>query len=364
VLHVSQISDDLYGIRDNGRISAARILVSPAGTVRVSARADELTQVDTGDLRRARFGPVVPLNVLLSHALLDLTRSCERAGAEEVVLWSNLLRVVGDDGVDRNALPLHVRLSKRVVKATVDGMVRHEWASVDGGVVRLTDVARRARDEWGARIVQAEATWPGASLRAPLEAFVSRLPLEYSHYPRGYGAADWRVTGGDGVDWRAVDRDLGADTVTSFSLLALLSQALVGFTAEYESRVPLAMLVGWYLDAAFSSGCVPLADAPSVLMIAGNGKSSLERHGAVAVDASKQVMLTPVSRMLRDVLQRRVPRASSPCCTTPGPCSSTSVNPAVSTSLRGRIEFGRSTPRTTACGSSRSLARSPRPRQC
>ena len=59
-----------------------------------------------------------------------------------------------------------------------------------------------------------------------------------------------------------------------------------------------------------------------------------------------------------------VPRASSPCCTTPGPCSSTSVNPAVSTSLPGRIESGWSTPGTMACGSSRSSARSLRPRPC
>ena len=43
------------------------------------------------------------------------------------------------------------------------------------------------------------------------------------------------------------------------------------------------------------------------------------------------------------------------------PCSSTSVNLAVSTFLLGRIESGWSTPGTMACGSSRSLARSLRP---
>ena len=58
---------------------------------------------------------------------------------------------------------------------------------------------------------------------------------------------------------------------------------------------------------------------------------------------------------------RTVPRASSPCCTAPGPCSSTSVNPAISTSLLGRIESGWSTPDTMACGSSRSSERSLRP---
>ncbi len=51
-------------------------------------------------------------------------------------------------------------------------------------------------------------------------------------------------------------------------------------------------------------------------------------------------------------IPRTVPRAYSPCCTTPGPCSSTSVNPAVSTFLLGRIESGWSTPGTMACGSS------------
>ena len=53
-----------------------------------------------------------------------------------------------------------------------------------------------------------------------------------------------------------------------------------------------------------------------------------------------------------DVQTADGPTASSPCCTTPGPCSSTSVNPAVSTSLRGRTESGWSTPPTMASGSS------------
>lgn len=256
--------------------------------------------------------PVVPLNVLLSHALLELTRACERAGAQEVVLWSNLLRIMGDDGVDRNALPLIVRLSKRAVKTTVDGVVRHGWAQVDGGAVRLTEEARRARNEWGAAMARAESTWLAAtSLRAPLEAFVSRLPLEHSHYPCGYGAGDWRITGGPGVDWKAVHRDPNADTVSSLSVLALLAQALVGFAAAYESRLPFAIVVGVYLDAAFADGPVPLDDAPSVLMITGTGRSSLERHGAVEVDRSKQVTLTSVGRGLRDAYRPTVEAVES-----------------------------------------------------
>src|SRR5207247_2123415 len=82
-----------------------------------------------------------------------------------------------DASVERTELPQQVRLSKRAVKTMVDGVARHGWASVDGGVVRLTSVARRARDEWGAAIGEAESEWPGApSLRAPLAALVSGLP--------------------------------------------------------------------------------------------------------------------------------------------------------------------------------------------
>jgi hypothetical protein len=221
---------------------------------------------------------VVSLDVLLSHALLDLTRASEDAGAEEVVLWSNLLRLVDEEGADRKALPANLRLSKRVVKTTVDGLERHGWATVDDGIVRLTEVARRSCDEWATAIAAAESRWQGAAaLRAPLEAVVSQLPVEHPHYPCGYGTADWRVTGGPGVDWKPVARDRAADTVTSLSLLALLSQALVGFAVEYESRVPFALLVGVHFDARFTDGPVPLAEMPPFLGVAGNGKSSLER---------------------------------------------------------------------------------------
>ena len=140
---------------------------------------------------------------------------------------------------------------------------------------------------------------------------MSRLPLEYSHYPCGYGGGGLaRHRWGQVSTGGRSDRDLGADTVTSLSLLALLSQALVGFTAAYESRVPFAMLVGMYLDAAFADGSAPLADAPSVLMIAGNGKSSLERHGVVEVDESKQVTLS-LGRKFRDVYRPTVAAVES-----------------------------------------------------
>src|SRR5262245_48840218 len=110
------------------------------------------------------------LDVLLSRALLDLTRSSEEHGAVEVVLWSNLLRVVGEDGVLEKDLPSQVRLSKRAVRSTLTCLRRRQWIEGEGGVVRLTNEAGEARDVWGRAILAAESAWPGATaLRGPLQ---------------------------------------------------------------------------------------------------------------------------------------------------------------------------------------------------
>jgi hypothetical protein len=224
------------------------------------------------------------LHALLSHALLDLTRAAERGGADQVVLWSNLLRAVDDGGVDRKQLPALVRLSKRAVKSTADGLVRRGWATVDEERLWLSDEARDARERWREAMLAAESSWIGAAtVRAPLEALVSTRPLEHPHYCCGYGGSDWRISGGPGVDWKPVHRNLKADTVSGLPTLALLSQALVAFAFEYESRVPFALRVGLYLHQAFGDGPVALADAPRALRISGDGRSSLERHGAVTV---------------------------------------------------------------------------------
>lgn len=248
-----------------------------------------------------------PLNVLLSHALLDLTRACERAGTDEVVLWSNLLRVVSDDGVALATLPMLTRLSRRAVKTHVDGMERGGWASVDDGIVGLTHVAREARDHWAVAIADAESHWPGtSSLRGALEALVAEQELEHPHYPCGYGAADWRITGGGGDAWKAVPRDQDADTVSTLPVLALLSQAVVAFAMAYEEQASAPLLVGVHFDASFADGGMPLRDAPAALMIAGTGRSSLERHRFVIVDRWKRVALTARGHEVRESYRRLV----------------------------------------------------------
>ena len=69
----------------------------------------------------------------------------------------------------------------------------------------------------------------------PLEALVSRFELKHPHFPVPYGTADPSFTGGPGVDWKPVPRER-ASSVGDLPISALLSQALVAFAIEYESR--------------------------------------------------------------------------------------------------------------------------------
>jgi hypothetical protein len=176
---------------------------------------------------------VVPLPVLLARALLDISRRFEqrgRLGGEEpsLLLWSDLLRVIPDEGISTTELPRAARISRRA--ATI--WLGLPWLDVQAVVPRhklvtLTDAGRRTRDRWGALVVAAEAEWctevghdRAKRLRGHLEALVSQIDVELPHYPMVYGPADARALGGGAVaarpgsprvpahraDWRPVVR--------------------------------------------------------------------------------------------------------------------------------------------------------------
>lgn len=181
----------------------------------------------------------------------------EGAGTGEMPsldLWANLLRALIGAGADLRELPRVLRLSKRAVRSRLLSAARNGWAealkSARGqATVRLTvhgfDVAARweslqdaAEERWRAKVGFDKAV----NLRAALENIVGKLPLEHPHYPAGYGAADARVTGGNGQDWKAVPRKSG-HTVSKLPLSALLSQALVAFSTSYEKVSPVALSI-------------------------------------------------------------------------------------------------------------------------
>jgi hypothetical protein len=192
----------------------------------------------------------LPLSALLSQVLLSLGLEFERpaAGGDPtpgLEVWSNLLRAVGTAGVVERDLPARLRLSKRAVRARVGNALRRGWLRTEKGkagtataVLGLTEQGQRVRTTWPGLALRAVDAWSArvgtaGTLRTSLRTLVAQLELEHAHFPAGYGAVDWSVTGNGGTDWRPIRREPG-DTVADLPLPSLLSQALMAITLEYE----------------------------------------------------------------------------------------------------------------------------------
>ena len=242
----------------------------------------------------------LPLNALLATAFGELSREFEAAvlsAARLPVLdmCSNLLWHIDTDGADQRDLPQRAALSTRAIAFLVGQGERWQWLRVEadgarGKRVCLTATGREVSDVARRGLVAAETHWCGeagaetsGAIRASLESLVSQFDLELPRFPMGYGAADVSATGGSivsgrggsfdpdderraaatwesksegrlyvrgaGQDWRPVPRD-PQNSVDALPLTALLSEALMGFTIDYES-----------------SGGIPLAFAGNVLRL-------------------------------------------------------------------------------------------------
>ncbi len=256
------------------------------------------------------------LSVLLSRVLASLVTEVEEAAGvgtnmPSLAVWSNVLRCVnegGSDGLDERRLPEAARISSRLATAAVTGAARRGWISAEAGTaggksrhLQLTDVGQSAALRWPERLAALDAAWGGEPLRVALEGLVGKLPLELSHMPTSYGAADPSAIGGpfvqnhkrtDGVpahgkDWKPVPRGEG-DSVSELPLTALLSQALMAFTIHYEDRFPWPLANTATVLRHIGAEPRPLSELPDDHGITGNGKSLLERHLIVNVtkDAS------------------------------------------------------------------------------
>lgn len=253
----------------------------------------------------AANSPVLP--VLLSRVLGHLTEQVEESagvgdGVPSLAVWSNLLRCVADAGpgsLNEPVLPEAARISSRLATAAVTGSVRRGWITAEGSGknrrLELSDAGRAAAKTWPDQLAALDKEWKDTDLRAGLEDLVGRLELELPHFPASYGAADPSATGAPfvrpkkppegvvhGTDWKPVRRGEG-DTVSSLPITALLSQALMAFTIDYENKFP------WPLNSTLTTLThveaepKPLDHVPSDHGIAGNGKSLLERHLIVEV---------------------------------------------------------------------------------
>ena len=265
------------------------------------------------------------LPVLLSRVLGHLTSEVEAAAdvgpdVPSLAVWSNVVRCVAEaDGLEEKALPEAARISSRHATAAITGSVRRGWITAEGTGknrrLELTAAGRVAAQTWPDQLAALDKEWKKSRLRQVLEGLVGQLELELPHFPASYGVADPSATGASfirpkkspegvvhGTDWKPVRRDKG-DTVSMLPITALMSQALMAFTIDYENKFPWPLHSTLTTLALVEDTPKPLTDLPEGHGIAGNGKSLLERHLIVEVttDSAKRkvVALTDRGRQVK-----------------------------------------------------------------
>lgn len=224
-------------------------------------------------------------------------------------VWSNLLRCVGEDGIGERELAPAARISTRAATTLVTAADRRglvETAKAATGkarTVRIRDAGRECRASWEERLAVFDRERGRDVLREALEELVARLELEHAWYPMSYGSADPSAAGGPyvnatgrtgdpahGTDWKPVVRGDG-DTVSDVPTTALLSQALMAYTVDYENRFPWPLANTMNVLVHVRAEARPLAELPDGHGITGVGKSLLERHGIVKA-TKKDAQLT------------------------------------------------------------------------
>jgi hypothetical protein len=244
-----------------------------------------------------------------------VTEGAGRDGLPSLDGWANLLRVLDAGGVRRRELPTLLRLSKRAVSSRVSAAARRGWIdepASDGAnaLIRLTGRGADVVAQWKPVARAGEARWReqvgsdrATAVLTALGTVVATFPLEHPHYPASYGTVDASITGGPGEDWKPVPRQ-GNNTVAGLSMCALISQALVAFSIDYERLSPVPLSV-----TASILRRVPRAGAPLRDIGASAHLSTMSRHGFVYVDGDGDratVYLTAKGHAVSSAFEGRV----------------------------------------------------------
>ena len=283
-----------------------------------------------------------PLSVLLSHAFTAFARdfrSLQEAHANSgeriqphLGVWSNVLRFIGDEGLDQRQLRKLAILSRRALRVAVRNAQEQGWLTVENvpevrglKVLRLTAQGRQAREAGGSLVDEVEGGWRGRfghdrvdTLRTSLAALAGQFEIELPYFLTGYGPADPHLTGGTyvpeqpgppripahGQEWPVVLRDPQSN-VSDLPLPALLSKVLAAFTIDYErERLGSLATASNFLQFVGDDGTT--LGRASAGAVNGSGKSLLERHLVVVVepgrpsDMNRRVHLTPKGKRGRD----------------------------------------------------------------
>ena len=252
-----------------------------------------------------------------------------QASAPHLGVWANVLRVIGDDGLDLRDLGTRAILAKRAVRVVVRDLEAQGWLKIEKAtnvrgpkVLRLTAAGQQARAS-GERLAAAvEERWRrryGAAridgLRAALAAIADSIAVELPHYLTGYGPGDGAITGGPylaeepgppriparGEEWPVVLRQSKAAALPLFGLVSIV---LAAFAIDYERERLGDLRSASTLLQDVVDGGVPLGRVRE-RGVTGSGRSTPERHLLVVVARRKRgaatqlVYPTPKARRIR-----------------------------------------------------------------
>jgi len=198
-----------------------------------------------------------------------------------MVMWSNFVRLIPARGVALRAVAANGRITN------LDGLQRWGYISVAPAdkTVRLTPDGRRAQQVWGPLADEVEQRWRrrfGDSaideLRQALSSVADpALPLYLPvvRYADGMRAGHVRSVPG------AVAEDLAA----------LLSQALLSFTLEYEDESALSLALSANVVRVLSAHAIPVRDVPAHSGVSKEAVTAavgfLQRNGYAAVEPDR-----------------------------------------------------------------------------
>lgn len=292
------------------------------------------------------MGSATPLSVLLSQVLVAfaiefdnefehrLMKTWARPFRVSIVMWSNFMRFVREDGRAFEQLVALSAVPKEGVASVVGGMERWGYITVDHDpahgvpprrkgfgtgrglradtLIRPSTTGKVAQELWAPLVADIEARWQKRlgnaqveNLRTALSAVQDEIELAMPHF--------LPIVGGGGMFAHA-ELDTGASEADR-DLPALLSRVLLAFTLAYEDGCDVSLPIGANVLRVLDSNGSRVADLP---LLAGVSKEAVSMsmtwlagadHIAVEPDPrsrGKIVRLTPKGRAAQDAYHRHL----------------------------------------------------------
>jgi DNA-binding MarR family transcriptional regulator len=282
-----------------------------------------------------------PLSTPLSQALVAFTiefdNEFERRFAEtgvgrhfgvSLVMWSNLMRFVGDR-ITVGELPAAAGLPKARILSTLGGLERWRyvvvgpdragrppdskregWGSARGlrqdWAIRPTPAGRKAQEIWQPLFREIELRWEERfgrdeihELRGAVGTVVAQLDVELPEYLPIVASAN-----GMTADVARRERQQAGDPALALPLSAVLAQVLLAYTLDFEQRSDLSLPLSANVVRTLGAAGLNVRELPRVAGVSKEATSMaltyLAKTGYVVVEPDPTVARTKLVRLTRE----------------------------------------------------------------